>query len=512
MLKYRLTSPKFLLILICLLFLLTRFYKISEIPPSVYWDEASIGYNAYSILKTGKDEWGDFLPIHFRAFGEFKLPVFIYSVIPFMAIFGLNELSVRLPSVLYSLGVVILTYLLARKISNKYETGLLAAFFMTISGWFFIFSRIGYEVTAGLMFYLLGIYFILRVSPLNGFSLLLSISSFVLSMYSYNSFRILVPLTILILIAGIRENIIDKLKRLKIWIIISSAILLLAFLPIYRLYKYDAGISRYQVVGGVTVGTFLENYLSHFGLDFLFLYGDKNQRSQQSNFGQIYLIDLPFVIAGVTFLLRKSRKYAFILIFLSLLGPIPASITKESPHALRALSTVPFISIISAFGVIYLSNSFRKAFLFKITTIAVFLGFFLIYFLTFLDRYPSESSKEWQFGYKKIFIEYGREFNKYKTILVSDTYAQPYIFALFYLKYDPEKFRSEVVRNAVSEWGFSTVSSFGKYRFGKVNEMLEEKNTNRLIFAPPDEKITNAVQLKRAVKFLNRDIAFLVYE
>src|SRR3990167_9998075 len=131
------TWTKILLFAIILLFLLTRLYKIAEIPPSVYWDEASIGYNAYSIAETSKDEWGEFLPLHFRAFGEFKLPVYIYSAVPFIAVFGLNELSVRFPAVLFSLGVVILTYLLTKRLFND-VSALWSSFFITISPWFFI--------------------------------------------------------------------------------------------------------------------------------------------------------------------------------------------------------------------------------------------------------------------------------------------------------------------------------------------------------------------------------------
>jgi len=140
---------------------LTRLYKISQIPPSLYWDEASIGYNAYSILKTGRDEWGEFLPLHFRAFGEFKLPVYIYSVVPWVKLLGLNVWAVRLPAVLYSLGVIILVYVLAGKIAGRKWVGFLAAFILTLSPWFFIFSRTGYEATAGLFFFLLGTYFLL---------------------------------------------------------------------------------------------------------------------------------------------------------------------------------------------------------------------------------------------------------------------------------------------------------------------------------------------------------------
>src|SRR3990167_9071129 len=120
---------KILFLLILVLFLVTRLYKINEIPISVYWDEASIGYNAYAISQTGRDEWGEFLPIHFRAFGEFKLPVYIYSVVPFIKLFGLNEFSVRAPSVLFSLGVLILTFFLAGKLTGNNAVGLWAGFF-----------------------------------------------------------------------------------------------------------------------------------------------------------------------------------------------------------------------------------------------------------------------------------------------------------------------------------------------------------------------------------------------
>src|SRR3989338_8630762 len=119
MLTSKLLSTKLLLAFICLLFLFTRLYEIAEIPPSLYWDEASISYNAYSVSQDGRDEWGEFLPIHFRAFGEFKLPVFVYASAIFVKVFGFNEFSVRLPAVLFSLGVVILVYFLGEKVSGK---------------------------------------------------------------------------------------------------------------------------------------------------------------------------------------------------------------------------------------------------------------------------------------------------------------------------------------------------------------------------------------------------------
>ena len=196
---------------------MTRLYKISEIPASVYWDEASIGYNAYSIAETGRDEWGKFLPIHFRAFGEFKLPVYIYATVASVKLFGLNEFALRFPAVLFALGVIIAAYLLAKKISGDSTVGLFSSFFLSISPWFFIFSRTGYEATAGLMFYMLGIYIFLEQNKKSWY-ILISVISFILSAYSYNSFRIVAPITILLLILwnikDLKNTIKSGLKQL----------------------------------------------------------------------------------------------------------------------------------------------------------------------------------------------------------------------------------------------------------------------------------------------------------
>lgn len=459
MFKFRFLAPIFLLSLICVLFLFTRLYKISEIPPSVYWDEASIGYNAYAISTDLKDEWGDFLPIHFRAFGEFKLPVYIYSVVPFVKLFGLNEFSVRIPAVLFSLGVVILTFLLTKKLTGNEIIGLWSSFLITISPWFFIFSRTGFEVTAGLMFYLLGIYFFLMRTK--NYFIFFSVLSFVLSVYSYNSFRIIVPLTVLILIALEYKNIKTLLNK---WTILSVLIAILSIIPIYRLFVYDAGVSRLQNLGGISYFSFVKNYLSQFDPNFLFLQGDKNLRHQQAGFGQLFLPDLILIILGLLYIGQVKTKYRWLPLILLLLGPIPAAITKESPHALRSLSMVPFMHILSAMGIYYLGHFFKKKLLVNAIFLILFLFLFANYFYSFIAVYPNISSKDWQLEYKEIFTN-PTLLNSEVPILVSDKDGQPYIFALFYLKYDPVKFRREVIRNPVDKWGFSTVKSFGKFEF-----------------------------------------------
>jgi 4-amino-4-deoxy-L-arabinose transferase-like glycosyltransferase len=445
----RLWKNNFALILICLLFLVTRLYKISEIPSSVYWDEASIGYNAYSVLQTGRDEWGEFMPLHFRAFGEFKLPVYIYSVVMSVAMFGLNAFAVRLPAVVFGLLSVIGLYLVVLKLTKNKLLSLLSSFLFAITPWFFIFSRTGYEAVAGLAFFIWAIYFLLKSTEKKMY-FVISVILFVISSYSYNSFRILTPLLLLPVL------IYYFFKKEFTIVAISVVILLASVFPLYKLYKQDSGLSRLQTVGDVK--NIVVNYVKNFSPSYLFVNGDSNPRSQMPDTSQLYYLDILFLVLGIVYVL-KSKKYSYFAILgLLILAPIPTAITRENPHALRAILMSPILSVISAMG-IYYSTKLSKMFL--IIIISIYLIFFAIYYYKFNTQYNDLSSSAWQYQYKEIFT-------KQKSGCVSDQYAQPYIFALLYGKVDPKYFISTRVLNPVSDWGFSTVYSFGDYTFPKT--------------------------------------------
>lgn len=448
---------KFIFAFVLVLFLITRIVKIAEIPVSVYWDEASIGYNAYSIATDLKDEWGVTLPLHFRAFGEFKLPVYIYTVAVFVKAIGPNEYAVRLPAVFYTLGTLIMVYLLTKKITGKEGTAILASFILSVSPWLFIFSRTGYEATAGLFFFLLGTYLFLLFDK-NKYYIPASTLSFILSFYSYNSFRIIIPIWIVLLfICKFREFI--KNRRYVVVLVVSLSLFLLSLIPVYRLYKYDSGGARFAEVQITNKLDFVKNYFSHFTPDFLFLKGDTNARSQIPGHGELYLFEVPLILLGL-FAIFKSKKVLYFLPLAALIiAPIPAALTKESPHALRALLAAPSFAMISAFGTYFLRENIKKfgTAILVIVVIAYALSF-ESYMSDFINIYPAESASDWQYQYKQIF-------ETQKSGVVTDKYAQPYIFALYYLKYPPEKFREEVKLNPVDEWGFSKVASFNGFQF-----------------------------------------------
>lgn len=448
---------KIVLAIIFLFFLVTRVYKIAEIPPSVYWDEASIGYNAFSIATDLKDEWGNFLPIHFRAFGEFKLPVYIYSVVPFVKTFGLNAAAVRLPAVLYTLGTLIVVYLLTKKITDKLGLAVLSAFILSVGPWLFIFSRTGYEATAGLFFFLLATYLLLFVKKKET-SVVGSIIFFIASFYSYNSFRLIIPPWLVVLFVYRFQSI--KIIKKNVWLILASiAIFLISLIPVYRLYKYDAGAVRLSTVEIKSPEEFMVNYLSHFSPSFLFIRGDTNPRSQMPGHGELYWLDLPLVLAGIWMVVKSKKFYYHLPILMILLAFVPAALTRESPHALRSILAAPGFAMLSAFGAGWMADYFKKSGIrFLYLTAALYLIFFGFYYKDFLQKYPFQTASDWQYQYKQIFKEQ-------KSGLVTDQYAQPYIFALFYQKIPPLEFRSTVKYNPVDRWGFSTVAAFNGFQF-----------------------------------------------
>src|SRR3990170_3968517 len=145
---------KILILLIVLISFFLRFYRLADYP-ALNADEAAIGYNAYSLVETGKDEHGNPWPIHFQSFNDYKPGFYFYMVLPFVKVLGLTELAVRIPGALFGVGTVLLIYFLCRelfpdiklKMNNplrgrnwNLEIGEIAGLFLAISPWHLHFS------------------------------------------------------------------------------------------------------------------------------------------------------------------------------------------------------------------------------------------------------------------------------------------------------------------------------------------------------------------------------------
>ena len=231
------------LFLIILLSFWLRFYKITQIPPSLNWDEVSIGYNAYSILKTGRDEWEEFMPLHFRSYGEYKLPVQIYASIPGIAIFGLTPFGVRITPVVYGTLTVLLLYFLALELFKKKDIALLSALLLAISPWHIQLTRASFESSFSVFWVVMGMWFLIK-----GFKdkrwLIVSMIPFAVSVYTYNSARVFTPLFLIVIGMIYLKDFIKERKRVFLSILLFGSLML----PLIPFVLSGEASARYKLV------------------------------------------------------------------------------------------------------------------------------------------------------------------------------------------------------------------------------------------------------------------------
>src|SRR3989344_4077756 len=201
-----------LLIAIITLGFITRFYLLGKAPAGLYLDEAAQGYNAYSILKTGKDEFGKSFPIVFRSFADFKTPVYIYLIAPLIPIFGLSPFTVRFPSFFFSTLTIPLLYFLIRKLSAPPAVAIICALMLAISPWHILFGRADFEANIALFFLLLAIYAFYSALR-KPFLLILAAIFFVIAFSAYHAERIIVPLILLLFFLRYRRELLSPSHR-----------------------------------------------------------------------------------------------------------------------------------------------------------------------------------------------------------------------------------------------------------------------------------------------------------
>lgn len=469
-----------------------RIWNLGSIPPGLTPDEASLGYNAYSILKTGRDEYGELFPIIFKSFGDYKPGLYVYLTIPFVALLGLSEFAVRLPSALAGVTAVWLLYkiveLLLRKqkhhpqITNHKSLASIAALLLAISPWHIHFSRGAWEANLSLTLTLAGILLFLK-SLKNAKFLIHTSIFFSLTLLTYQGAKLSTTIVIITLIIVfwkefikiIRDNLPAVVQTTVVALIITSPILLSLFqgktgrLEVFSILSYRRPQEQIQTivkqgeetVGGLSYSLFhseglilkrsiLGRWFNHFSTRFLFFEGDwQNLRHSAPNHGMLLLSDLILLIIGFIVLVRrKSRVSMFILLWL-ILAPLPAALSRDQVHAVRALNMVIPLTIISAIGLeeilrfIKMVKNSLLHYSYFMLLIATILGA-MIYFLdSYFVHLPIHNAKYWFYGYKQAVTAITPIQNDYKYVIFQQSYDQPYIYFLFYQKYDPSKYQKQ---------------------------------------------------------------------
>lgn len=534
---------RILVILVLILAFGLRVYSVDKYPAGLNADEAAIGYNAYSIIHTGKDEYGQILPLSFKSFGDYKPGLYFYLAIPFVAALGLTEMAVRLPSVLLGTGLVLLSYLLAKEFFKDRRISFFAAFLMAINPWAIHFSRGGWETNAATFCIALGVLFF--VKGISSYKYLLpSLLSFTTSMYLYQSPRLIVPTFLIFAFLFYRRELLKIIKlhpkKIAIWFLI------LAILSVPLIWQFSSGQGSARFSGLSSFAdpgpgnranelrgehdnpagkagrvfhnkitayapNFLGHYLDHFTSGFLFISGDPLIRNKVPDAGQFYLIELAFLIAGILFLFKYDLKSKYLILFWILTAPLASAMTYQTPHAVRALSMVVPLNLVMAFGFVNLLRLIKVRRI-KITAgvlLLVILSFeFVKYLESYYIHYPQRYPLSWEYGFSQMVSKLEKYEKENSHIVITDKYDQPYILVLFYKKYDPVKYQPQAVLSERDKFNFGTVRNFDKYEFHRISPEEIKKYPNVLYIAAPEEAGTEA-NIIDSVDFPNGEKAFV---
>ena len=381
----RFTSPTILLLLFTVALLL-RFYKLDTIPTGVLDDEASYGYIAYSLLETGKDEHGVTAPLHFKAFGDEKLPAYAYILVPTVKLFGLNNFATRLPSAFAGALLVIVLYAMLRKLDLSEVQSLFGSLVVAISPWTIVLSRFAFESNIALVFFAVGLWSIFSyIRSKKILFMFITIVSFAITWYAYVPYRFISTAVFSLFIALVTLNRMLSFRK-TIGILCISIVLISPLLP----HTFSGkGATRLNQIGlynnaGIVhsindrrgycqeyiqrpfcillankpltlVTQVISNQIRSLSPEFLFLSAEKDiLYLSVANYGVLPVVLLPLFVVGFFVLLTRARRRITTPTTLLILGALiittlPTALVGP-PQRVRLSALIPFVMIIITMG------------------------------------------------------------------------------------------------------------------------------------------------------------------
>lgn len=498
-----------LLLLIFFIAVFLRFFALGNFPPTLHRDEAFLGYNAYSILHTGREMTGDFLPVHFRSF-LFSPGLYSYAAIPFIALWGLSAFTVRFPAALFGsltiLGIYFLVKEVLRDSPKKEVLALLSSLFLALLPWHISLSRVATENVIVTFLLVVGVWLYLvwmRKSQWHLF--ILAFLSFFTTLFLYQATRAFLPLFLPVFFIVSFPKLHWKKFLLSMGVFLIAVVLPVSLillspqlsLRIKTLSLIQNGSGQlvlneqfHQEAGHTPIGVtrvfhnklfsftdaFLENYFAHFSYDFLFTDKGLPDRYRVPLTGLLYIWELPLILVGLLGGVRmKKNLYPFFAWLL--LAPVGSALTFDDvPNLQRTLFMVIPLCLLLALGTMTL---FEYGYKFAFKKYIYGGIFFLLclyglshYWLQYTVHMPQYRPWYRQDGYKKLVEKVTTLQSPYKKVVITDRESAPTIFFLFYTKYSPALFQRETANTTMHD--FDRIN-FGDYEFSQEECPLQKK-------------------------------------
>ena len=479
-----------LLTLIFVIALFFRLYRLGEIPVGFHADEVRVGWNAYSIMKTGMDDRGNRFSLYYNTFGDYRPTGIFYLTIPSIFIFGNNEFAVRLPSALLGALTIFPLFFLVREVirlagrnstRNYSETVTFGALaLLTISPWHINVSRSTSEVAIAMFLVLLGMYFLLSfLNQKERKFLLASLVIFLASYFFYHSARILVPLFAVATIGYYWKSLAGNSRKIAILAIVILSVFTFLFsldarargrfsqVSIFNDLNVQHELSKMPYEEGpgkvfiarlfhnklsVYARRFVEEYGRYFSSDFLISKEAKPARYKTVGVGVLTYVELVVLITGLVAIVQ--RKAPALPLLLLLVAPIPAALTTEdSPNLHRSFFMVIWILIIGGYGIFYLSNfkNWGKIFLKGVLSLLVLNFIFYLHMYYVHDKVHAPLYRN--VGARDLAIKLEEIQKNYDKIILTNIPDDPYPWIAFFTNRDPLLFNKDAVKREKGDWG-----------------------------------------------------------
>lgn len=539
---------KLAVILIILLGFFLRLYKLGELPNSFTPDEVAQGYTAYSLLETGRDEWGNKNPFILRSFGDFKAPLQTWLMMPSIKIFGLTPFTIRLPNALISSLALLTTYLLTNLLFNSFPVSLITLLLLTISPWHLPMSRLALEANLTVFFSSLATYIYLKNPRSSKFQLLASLL-YSLNLFTYHSAKFFTPFLILFTYLYVHQpqNLKPFFVSLKknIYLILPFTLFFIlntfyslfsssrvGDVSIFNPTDHWSGLSfdRYLLVQNYLpdlisrifnnkifyiIKNFGNSLLSYFSPQFLISQGaGETTYGMLPGFGVLGLIPTIGLIYAIYLIFKKNNPHRQTLVYilaLVLVASIPAALAKGTYPGNRLASMLPFILILSAYG-LYKILSYSRS-LFLVSSIL-----FLTSTSSFLAAYFFGANHRLSDGMlygRRQAVEYIQSRNPSAKILFSRSLSQPQAYYTFFAKTDPK-----LVQAASPEWlnyqkeNKNFLDQLGEYHLDNItfgNISRESFRDFDFIVGKPDEFVD--ITPSQAIYYPNsQKVSLYIYE
>lgn len=503
-----------------------RLAFLGELPSGFFRDEAALGYNAYSIWQTGRDEYGKFLPVVFRSFEVFFLPAYVYLSAPLVGLLGPSELSVRLLSGLSGVALLYLAYLIASEIWGK-KAGIFAVLFLAISPWHIFYSRGAFEGNLALTLFAAGFYFWIKFlkeqKPANFAA---SVFAFTLSMYSYQAERLVVPLFALVALFFSREMIWKAKKK----ILLPSVLTFVFLLPLLLFWFSEGGLSRAYNVSIFSNGaaTPLQTgrqvtslYLSYFSPRNLFVEGDYDRQRSVENASVFYAFLLPLMLVGAWRVFQRRGLGDKLLLAWVFIAPLPAAFTGDPFHTYRSLLLYLPLTLFAGAGAAQVYKRVGRKALFSSGLLLFTVGSLVLFLFNYVYITQSTRAKDWDYGYREL-VSYLETLPKENKITIDDPKTQSYIHYLFFTKIPPAIYQSEVsALGPIDEYYYADSEDHKPYKVGNIEfrevDWPAERGDTGKIFAMAAERLPESefesdpnVELLKEVYYPDKTVAFRI--